>query len=153
MSITFKVEGIEEAEAEILRLAEEYPLALQRTANFIAQSTAQRARNKITTGFRTGRNYNGHRASAPGEPPANLSGDLAQSITHRKMTDRPGSVAEAGTNLDYGKTLELGGYVKTSPAFGSRLVFIEARPYLLPSFYEAVTMAEKKLKQEASKVG
>lgn len=127
--------------------------AAARTLNFIAQSTAQRAKHLVMSGQKSGRVYflagGRHQASAPGEPPANLSGRLAASIRYTKMTDREGSFATAGTTLAYGRTLEYGGFVQATGQFaGAGSVYIEPRPFLRPAFEAAMQQAEGKLKKE-----
>lgn len=126
-------------------------VSMARVLNFAAQSTAQRAKNRIRTGQRSGRTYfhtgAPHTASAPGEPPANLSGALAASIRFTKITNNPMSGATAGSDLAYAATLEFGGW--TEGDFGT--VYVEARPFLLPSFEEAVLEAEKRFMPEFEK--
>lgn len=133
---------------ELLTLPEKANASMARVLNSVAQSTAVRAKNRIRSGSRSGHIYNFggnlHQASAPGEPPANLSGALASSITFTKMTDRPGSFATAGSTLGYAATLEFGGFAE----FRGKEVFIDPRPFLLPSFEEAIQGIESKLKRE-----
>ena len=154
MRLNLGVDNLDVFESEITALFDKFPTAIARVGNFVAQSTAQRARHKISTGTRSGRHYAqiGHTASAPGEPPASITGRLVNSITFSRMTDKPGTRATAGSDLAYARILEFGGYTKTSPEFGSRTVFIEPRPFLLPSFLEAVRAAEGKLKKEFEKL-
>lgn len=89
---------------------------------------------KKLTGKRSGRIYiiNGraHQASAPGEPPASLTGALRQSITHTDViwTGETAS-AEVGTNKEYGARLEFGGV-------DSRGVRILPRPYFSATWLE-----------------
>lgn len=89
---------------------------------------------KKLTGPRTGRIYiiNGraHQASAPGEPPATLTGKLRQSITHTDvMWDGDNAFCEVGTSMPYGRTLEFGGV-------NSRGVRILPRPYFSATWLE-----------------
>lgn len=58
--------------------------------------------------------------SAPGEPPRQRSGALADSVTVWPVADRP--AAEVGSDLAYGRHLE----------FGTRRM--AARPWLWPAF-------------------
>ena len=60
------------------------------------------------------------RASLPGEPPAVQSGTLKGSITYE--VDKTKLLVRVGTNLEYGKHLELGTHK------------MAARPYIRPSF-------------------
>jgi hypothetical protein len=48
-------------------------------AKAAAMRVANRAVQSLTTGGRSGKVYRGHQASAPGQPPALLTGDLARS--------------------------------------------------------------------------
>ena len=148
MRFDLDISGFKELMEELAELPYKADASISRTMNFVAQSTAQRARRRITTGTRTGNVYEidgrFHQASAPGEPPANLSGALAASIRYTKMTDKPGSFATAGSNIAYATVLEFGGYSD----FGGSTVYIEARPFLLPSFEEAIQTAGVKLREE-----
>lgn len=152
MRFNLDIQGIDQLNREMAELMQEVPAAVQRTGNFIIQSTQQRVKQKIRTGARSGRQYGSHRASAPGEPPANFSGKLADSYKAKLMTDDVRSSGNLGSNLGYARTLEYGGYVKTSAEFGGRLVYIEPRPVLLPSFYEALNSARGKLRREVAKI-
>ena len=133
---------------ELLTIPEKANSSMARVLNSVAQSTAMRAKARIRSGQRSGHIYNFggslHQASAPGEPPANLSGTLASSITFTKMTSREGSFATAGAQVAYAATLEFGGFAE----FRGNAVFIEPRPFLLPSFEEAIVGIESKLKRE-----
>lgn len=68
-----------------------------------------------------------HQASAPGEPPARLYGDLARSITHSSPRWEGWTVSsEVGTAMAKARRLEYGGVDKR----GIRLL---ARPYFAPT--------------------
>lgn len=112
-------------------------VSMTRVLNFMAQSTAQRARNLIRNSPASGHVYeiNGvtHQASAPGEPPASFSGALIDSIRYTRITTNPESGADAGSSLGYAKTLEYGGLAR----FQGETVYIEPRPFLQPAFEEA----------------
>ena len=71
----------------------------------------------------TGRAY-GKDPSRPGEPPKKVTEVLLQSIAFAVETDDTGITLSVGTNVTYGKHLELG----TSK--------MAARPYLRPSLEE-----------------
>lgn len=148
MRFALDIRGFEELFEELLNLPSVANASMARVLNGVAQSTAIRTRNRILTGGRSGRIYQTesgvHRASAPGEPPANLSGALAASYTFTRMTDRPGSFATAGSDLSYAATLELSGFSD----FEGEVVWVAARPHLLPSFEEAIVGTDKKLKDE-----
>lgn len=72
--------------------------------------------------------------SRPGEPPKVLYGRLLQSITHEVVRDGHTITARVGTNVIYGRRLELG-FVGTDGA--GRNVSFAPRPYLRPSLTEA----------------
>lgn len=71
-----------------------------------------------------------HQASAPGEYPMSDTGRLASSIRFELPTNQKKPEGVVGTNLLYGKYLEL----KPSTMGG--------RPWLLPAFSEATDTAE-----------
>jgi len=148
MKFNLDIMGFTDLMDELLDLPQKANASIARTMNFVAQSTAARAKARIRTGAKNGHVYffNGqrHQASAPGEAPANLSGALASSISYTKMTDRPGSFATAGSDLAYATTLEFGGYAM----FRGKAVYVEPRPFLLPSFEEAIQTAGTRLKLE-----
>lgn len=148
MRFALDIRGFAELMQELADLPEKANASIARTMNAVAQSTAQRARIKIRTGTRSGHVYltegGVHQASAPGEPPANLSGALAGSIRSTRMTDRPGSFATAGSDLAYAQVLEFGGFSD----FNGKPVYVEPRPFLVPSFEEAIVGVEARLKKE-----
>lgn len=84
------------------------------------------AERRILRGPKTGRVYmrdsGRHRASAPGQPPANDTGTLVSSIRHWVLDS--GLKVEVGSRLAYASILE----------FGSRMM--AARPWLHPSLEE-----------------
>lgn len=153
MRFSLDIRGMKELMEDLAELPERANASIARTMNYVAQSTAQRAKNRIRSGGRSGHIYflegKRHQASAPGEPPANLSGALANSIRFTKMTDKAGSVATAGSDLAYASTLEFGGFAE----FKGKAVYIEPRPFLLPSFEEAIQGAEVRLRKEFEKGG
>lgn len=73
----------------------------------------------------TGRTYGKHVASAPGQPPSPDFGTLRSSVSWEVAKDAKGLVGRVGTNLEYGKHLELG------------TKRIAARPFLRPALDEA----------------
>jgi len=149
MEYAVSISGMSELQDQLADMLETADTSIAKTADFISQSTAQRARAKIRTSPPTGRYYEqlGHRASAPGEPPANLSGFLADSIRWQKF-NTTGMVGSVGAGASYATTLEFGGYARLSPEFGGGLAYIEPRPFLYPSFIEALNSAKGKLKKE-----
>ena len=148
MRFALDISGFDDLMEELLALPAVASASVARVLNGVAQSTAMRAKARILTGARSGHIYsvNGvpHRASAPGEPPANLSGALAASIRFTRITDRLDSAATAGSDLSYATTLEFGGFSE----FNGEAIWIEPRPFLLPSFEEAIIAIEGKLKVE-----
>lgn len=116
-------------------------LSVERVSNFVVRSTSARAKDSIRSGAKTGRIYarkNPDRvvqASAPGEAPADDTGNLADSITFQ-LFNTSGLVGYVGTNLFYGYDLEFG------------TANIAPRPFLYPAFREAIVAADGMLKRE-----
>jgi hypothetical protein len=82
-----------------------------------------------------------HQASAPGEPPAWLYGDLARSITHSAPAWDGWIVStEVGTALEKARRLEWGGV-------DSRGIRILPRPYFAPSVLRAEPTIERILEE------
>jgi len=83
------------------------------------------------SGSRTGRRYKVpgtqkfYTASAPGEPPAQATGGLRESIKTTVSSEGKKIVGRVGTDLEYGKELEFGTH-RVAP-----------RPWLKPSFEKA----------------
>lgn len=77
-----------------------------------------------------------HRASAPGQSPANLNGDLRRSL---KTKIRGSSMLEFSANTDYARGLELG----TSSA--------KPRPYMFPSVVDNRRNIERHFAEEIKK--
>jgi len=148
MRMRLEVFGIEALQSEMEKLLVDADSAAAETMNFVAQSAGLRAKNKIRQGGRSGRIYEiagrTHQASAPGEPPANLTGQLADSITWTRMTEREGSFASAGTNDPKGRTLEFGGFNESGK-------YVEPRPFMLPATLEAIDKARGELKRRFEK--
>lgn len=94
-----------------------------------------RVKKKLTAvPARTGRIYiirgKPHQASAPGEPPAPISGKLRQSITHTDvMWDGDNASAEVGSSDPKAARLEFGGV-------DSRGIRILPRPYFSSTWME-----------------
>ena len=115
--------------AELQRALREFGINADRELMAIVQGTAQNVRThavrSITRkGTKSGRVYNikgppkrTHRASAPGEAPANDTGRLAESI----QSSIEGKTAEVFTNMEYAPWLE----------FGTQKM--EPRPFLFPA--------------------
>jgi len=113
--------------------------SVEAISNFVAQSTAQRAKNLINNSVAAGRTYyrdNPRRlvtASAPGDAPANDLGYLVSTIRFKKYAT--GS-AYAYVSAYYAADLEFG-----NP-------WIAARPFFYPSFLLAVQAGEKRFVEE-----
>lgn len=118
--------------------------AIIRTANFLVRSVAQRAKGLIRNSSPTGRVYNKngrlHQASAPGEPPANDTGSLADGITFTLMT-KNNMLAVVLAPANYASLLEFGG-------FNEEGNFVAPRPFMHPAWTEATARAGKVLKKE-----
>ena len=107
----------------------------------------ERAIKKKLTGARTGRIYRSrgrtHQASAPGEPPALVTGQLRNSITHTMPVWHGDNVsAEVGTSLDKAARLEFGGV-------DSRGVRILPRPYIGATMLEEQDTMETIMEESA----
>lgn len=142
MSIRVKISAanFDRMMGDLVDLSEAADQAIERTANFLVQSTAQRAKNNIRSGPATGRVYRRynpfriHQASSPGEYPMEDLGTLANSIHYTKWT-KFGGQATVGSSLIYALYLEFG----TSK--------MAARPWLRPSFRDATESAGEVLKK------
>ena len=156
MRFNLDIQGMAGLQSDLNDLMFALPAAAARVGNFVAQSTAIRAKARIREGGRSGRVYElpsgTHQSLAPGEAPADLTGALANSITYTKAVEKNRFLATAGSNLAYAKTLELGGFVTTGVRFGGAQVYIEPRPFLYPSFLEAINAARGKLAVEVDRI-
>jgi len=133
-----KWEGLDGLGQDVLREMRPRAERLMKTAGTVAEGEVKRT----LTGARHGRTYRVsrtgklHRASAPGEPPAVLTGALRNSVGHTDPEWRgwevyfqfgPGLGVSAGGEVEgYARRLEYGGA-------DSRGIMIEARPYMEPS--------------------
>lgn len=95
-------------------------------AAFILQKDA---RKRIMKGPKSGKRYGKHRASAPGEAPANDTGNLARSITVVAARPSPNAQAIVMASTEYAKALEYG----TKRAGPARNGEIRPRPFLRPA--------------------
>jgi len=98
-----------------------------------ARALKWRINNLITTGSRSGRMYGSHQASAPGEPPARLSGNLAKSIKIQRVNQYATAVR---VTEEYAIFLEYG--------TGK----IEPRPFMTV----AATLAQKAMSRRISRI-
>lgn len=113
-----KLHGLDELKKRLGRIPEHVRAQVDPVLAEGAELVARDAINSIETGSRTGRMYGDHQASAPGEPPANLTGELAESI-HSVRRGSMSYTVEA--DAKHGLPLELG----TSN--------MEARPFMGPA--------------------
>jgi phage gpG-like protein len=115
---------------------EEFEALIKPTERAIMKATLfyeGRVKKKLS-GPRSGRIYivNGrpHQASAPGEPPASMTGALRQSITHTDVIwEGFEAHAEVGSNKPYAARLEWGGV-------DDRGIRILPRPYFSATWEE-----------------
>jgi len=130
-------------------------------AKFAVEEAAQMVRGAVVeklSGARTGRIYRVpgtkqlHQASAPGEPPAQMLGNLRKNINASKAIVDGNTVrAEVGLDLQvvpYAQRLEFGGFSRT-PQGGT--VYIAPRPYLRPTFFEQEANVDALLRREAAR--
>jgi len=99
--------------------------------NDSANSLAKEMKKSIKTGAKSGRQYGNHTASAPGQSPANWTGDLVNSIS----VENKGKTSEVIINSQYAQLLELG----TSK--------MRPRPFILPSIQKIKKQLSEKLKR------
>ena len=141
------VTGLEEAMANLKRMGAD----VGEDARVALEKVGQHLENKIEIklshrgGPRTGRvyktgkkgtRYEEHQASAPGEPPAKLSGLLMGSITHRaERTGKTRAEGAVGTNVEYAEDLERG-TSKVAP-----------RPFMLPTITEEAKAVSRIIKK------
>lgn len=127
MALQVQVLGAEELEKNLRRYGEEMQselIAAVLLTSQIVRSNAVRSIQKKSPGGRTYEKYNPRRthvASPPGLPPNTDTGRLAGSIRVAAY----GLMADVGTDLEYGKHLELG---------TQRMA---ARPFMVPALEAA----------------
>ena len=120
-----------------LRINKDEFLKLIDEANNITEKAADKMatemKNSILSGAKSGKQYyiNGarHTASAPGQPPANVSGDLVRSIKVSKERNK----STISISKNYAVFLEFG----TSK--------MRARPFILPAFLKTKRWFSDKL--------
>lgn len=87
---------------------------IRRSFYLLGRDLAKDAKQSIVKGPKTGKLYrikgrkNRHRASAPGEPPANLSGDLQKSIDFVVQGSSQMTFGAGNSLVDYAGFVELG---------------------------------------------
>lgn len=113
--------------AQIKRTEQITKNALRKSFYAIGKELTKEAKRSIIEGPKTGRLYRikgrkrRHRASAPGEPPATLSGDLQKSVDFLVQGWSQMTFGAGSQEIDYAKFLELG-------TVGGK---IAPRPYLI----------------------
>ena len=95
-----------------------------------ANSLAKEMKKRIKTGAKSGKTYGNHTSSAPGQSPANWTGELVHSIS----AINEGKKSKVIVNANYAEFLELG----TSK--------MRARPFILPSIQKVKKDLAQKLK-------
>ena len=126
-----------------LRINKDEFLKLLDEANMItelaADKMAKEMKNSILSGAKSGRQYyvNGarHTASAPGQPPANVTGELVRSIKVSKERNK----STININKNYAIFLEFG----TSK--------MRPRPFIIPAFLKTKKWFSDKLHRLAYK--
>lgn len=101
---------------------------LQKALKVSAYLVQGTARKKILRDAKTGRSYGNHIASAPGEAPANDTGNLASNIS--VVIDSGTDEATVIAKTPYAAALEFGSYRKIGKG---KAVYTAPRPFLGPS--------------------
>ena len=99
--------------------------------NDSANNLAKEMKKSIKTGAKSGKQYGNHTASAPGQSPANWTGDLVNSIS----VEDKGKTSNVIVNSPYAEFLELG----TSK--------MRPRPFILPSILKIKKQLAERLKR------
>lgn len=141
MALQVQVLGVEELQSNLQQYGaqmESEIVSAVRLTSQIVRSNAVRSIQKKSSGGRTYQKYNPrrtHEASPPGMPPNTDTGRLAGSIRVASY----GTMADVGTDLDYGKFLELGTQE------------MAARPYMVPALEQARPGWNKRLAEMSSR--
>ncbi|MBO4548530.1 MAG: hypothetical protein J5758_04870 [Abditibacteriota bacterium] len=122
-----------------MKMSDRIEARVQNAIKAAAAMIERSAKMKIQQAPRGGKNLNskGERRSAPGEPPATETGNLANSIQQEVVSD--GIIVFVGA--EYGKALEEGARSET----GS--LRIAPRPFWAPAVEDGKRILQKKLKQ------
>lgn len=96
-----------------------------------ANSLAKEMKKRIKTGAKSGKTYGNHTSSAPGQSPANWTGELVNSIS----AINEGKNSKVIVNANYAEFLELG----TSK--------MRPRPFILPSIQKVKKDLAERLKR------
>ena len=109
--------GVLHATGNFSKLADDIKKQISGLVHETTEEVAAEYKQAVTTGVKTGRDYGEHKASAPGESPADLTHELVNSVsTNYPAEDR----GEMKVGAGHGHTLE----------FGSKR--IAARPTIRP---------------------
>jgi HK97 gp10 family phage protein len=109
---------------------------LNKAENLVSDSSvymAEEMKKSITSGAKSGRRYGSHISSAPGQSPANWTGELLKSIKVQKMK----GIAFVYITAKYAQFLEFG----TSK--------MRARPFIIPAFIKTKRYIQDRLKRIA----
>jgi len=145
--MTVRVTGTKELIASFDRLKQKTGKAVARGTTRAAMLVQGDARRRVMKGPKSGRRYGKHRASAPGQSPANDTGNLARSISVVAAAPAVEAVAYVQARTDYAAALEFG----TLRAGRGRGTVIEARPFLRPAMEATRVRAAAIIKEELDK--
>jgi len=109
---------------------------LTKAENIVNESSeymAEEMKKSITTGAKSGKQYGNHTASAPGQAPANWTGQLLRSIQIQKFK----GISYVFVSAKYAEFLEFG----TSK--------MRPRPFIIPAFIKTKRMIKETLKRIA----
>ena len=109
---------------------------INQAENLVSESSvymAEEMKKSITSGAKSGRRYGSHTSSAPGQAPANWTGELLRSIKVQKMK----GISFVYITAKYAQFLEFG----TSK--------MRARPFIIPAFIKTKKYIQDKLKRIA----
>jgi|APGre2960657404_1045060.scaffolds.fasta_scaffold100092_2 HK97 gp10 family phage protein len=109
---------------------------INQAENLVSESSvymAEEMKKSITSGAKSGRRYGSHTSSAPGQAPANWTGQLLKSIKVQKMK----GISFVYITAKYAQFLEFG----TSK--------MRARPFIIPAFIKTKKYIQDKLKRIA----
>ena len=101
---------------------------------------AAEAKRLIKEGPKTGREYGEHKASAPGEAPANLTSELHDSITHEMISDSEGMVFVSH-------------FTATILENGTEAGHLEPRPFLTPAVERVMKDHKDLMHRKMTRIG
>jgi len=149
--VEVKIEGAQQIAGQLLNLSDKQRKAIALVIKAGAIKIWKTARESVMHGPKTGRKYGKHRASAPGEAPANDHGILAGQITYR--TDPDGMGASIVSRAKYSWYLEFGTRGKKTagadnkdlagPGFASGA--IAPRPFMHPAYVKNEAWIRQKI--------